>query len=227
VLAAILTGVVAVQVEVLKDGARYGRSINMTNSLESANQVLRLDIARLSDPKRIEQLAAGYGMVMSGPANVAFADAARRGLVGRALRGIKPPNPAAFLTTLSAQTPGAASAVPPGQAGTALGPASSAGGATVLANGTTGAPAGPTASSATGSGSGTPTSTAPLQLSTSPPVAGPTMGQTTGTAPAGTTSGTPTPPTTTTVSQGNAAPTTGAPAAPASGGAAPSPGAGG
>jgi hypothetical protein len=103
VLGVILTGVVALQVEVLKDGASVGRSINFASSLQSANQLLRLDIARLSDPQRIERIAAGLGMVIAGPTSVDFVSAGRPGAVGRAIRSIKPPDPQAFLTSLTAQ----------------------------------------------------------------------------------------------------------------------------
>jgi hypothetical protein len=167
VLGVILTGVVAVQVEVLKYGASFGRNINLAGSLQSANQLLRLDISRLSDPERIERLAAGDGMVMVGPTNVDFAAARRPGAVGRAIHSIKPPDTQGFMSALAAQ------GSPSGSMTQAVGTAPAG---TVLASTT--APAAGASSSTT-----SPAASSAQQTSTAPAT-------TTGTEPTAATTGT-------------------------------------
>jgi hypothetical protein len=133
-LGVVLTGVVAVQVEVLKYGASFGKNINLASSLQSANQLLRLDISRLSDPERIEQLAAGYGMVMAGPTGVDFVDAHRSGSMHLAIRSIRVPDPGSFLTALAAKDPTGSSTSVAGGVAPMSGTATPSAGATSGAN---------------------------------------------------------------------------------------------
>jgi hypothetical protein len=109
VLGALLVGIVAMQVEVLKLGAGIGRSMNLATELQSRNQLLRADVARLGDVERIERLALGYGMRMPGPTEVAFVSSGGRAAVHKAIAGITAPNPSTFMQNLQA----AQTAAPP------------------------------------------------------------------------------------------------------------------
>ncbi len=141
VLGVTLTGVVAMQVEVLKYGASEGRSMTLATELQSRDQLLRLSIAQLSDDQRIEQIAARMGMVMAGPASVDFVPARQAASLGRAIAGIKPPDPQSFLSALAAAD---AAAAADGTSGTTVqvsGAASGAGSATNPAASTGAVPA--------------------------------------------------------------------------------------
>jgi hypothetical protein len=188
VLGVLLTGVVAIQVEVLKYGASYGRNINLAGSLQSANQLLRLDISRLSDPERIERLAAGYGMVTVGPTNVDFVVAHRPGAIGRAIRSIKPPDTQGFMTALAAQgspsgsTPAAAGSVSAGTVAASTttpvsGAASSAttpAGSSVQQSSATGTAPATTGTGATGATAGTVATAGAAPTAGTSPTAGTT-----------------------------------------------------
>ena len=157
VLGVMLTGVVALQVEVLKYGAGDGRAMTLATELQSRDQLLRLSIAQLSDDQRIEQIAGRMGMVMAGPTSVDFVSAGQSGSIGRAIGGIKPPDPQTFLAALSASAAAAAADGTSGStvqvSGTALGPGSATGSAAsgaVSTSGTT-ATAGATGATATAS----------------------------------------------------------------------------
>ena len=108
VLGVMLTGVVAMQVEVLKYGASDGRAMTLATELQSRDQLLRLSIAQLSDDQRIEQIAGRMGMVMAGPTSVDFVPAGQPDSIGRAIAGIKPADPQSFLSALSAAAAAAA-----------------------------------------------------------------------------------------------------------------------
>ena len=101
VLGVMLAGIVAMQVEVLKLGASIGRSIQAGSTLLTRNEQLQANVASLADDQRIEQLAAGMGMIMPAPASVGFLSAAPRGDAQRAIANIHAPNATSFL---SAQT---------------------------------------------------------------------------------------------------------------------------
>jgi len=100
-LGVMLAGIVAMQVEVLKLGASIGRSVQRSTALSSRNELLRASVASLSDDARLERLAAGMGMVMPAPEQVAFLSARPGGDVGRAVANIHPPDAAAFLSVSS------------------------------------------------------------------------------------------------------------------------------
>ncbi len=101
-LGVMLAGIVAMQVEVLKLGASMGRSLELNTALSARNASLRESVASLGDDQRIEQLAAGMGMVMPPPQAIGFlplrsgADAARA-----AAANIHQPDSASFLSLAS------------------------------------------------------------------------------------------------------------------------------
>jgi hypothetical protein len=117
-LGVMLAGIVAMQVEVLKLSASIGRSIALSTTLSSRNQLLRASVSSLSDAQRIEALATRMGMVMPGPTAVSFLDV-RRAYAALAADAIHHPDGAVFLSTLqptaplsAAATPGATTALP-------------------------------------------------------------------------------------------------------------------
>jgi hypothetical protein len=195
VLGVMLTGIVAMQVEVLKLNASEGRSIALTSSLQARNELLRTSVSSLSDAQRIERLAARMGMVMPGPTAVDFLHG--RASAGRVVGAIHPPDAALFDSALQASTAqanatsgaptvtpatnssgagGAASAAPATGAPTAAAPA---GLATTPTTAATASP-GSTATGSPGTGTGgtggtgstgagaTPTGTAPATGTTAP-----------------------------------------------------------
>jgi hypothetical protein len=153
VLGVLLVLIVGVQVEILKLGTSVGRSVAWAAELQSRNQLLQAVDTRLSDPGRIERLAAGYGMRMPGPTDVRFLAAAHgTGAVDRALGGMRSPDPQAFLSNLERQLQQDASApVPPVSPATAGASAASTGAAAPAGGtGTAGGAAGTAASAGTG-----------------------------------------------------------------------------
>ena len=186
-----LAGIVAMQVEVLKLGASMGRSLQRDSALVSSNQLLRVDVARLADESRIEQMAAGMGMVMPAPDAVAFISARPNGGVGRAIGNIHSPNPAGFVTLLSSngavvgaggQTAGSTSSSPGSSSGASattgptgvaqLGaPASTSAGTGAQAQAGSTAPVQSVASQSTSTPS--QSASAPAQAPAAPPVAAP------------------------------------------------------
>jgi hypothetical protein len=121
-LGVMLAGIVAMQVEVLKLGASIGRSIQRNTALSSRNELLRANVASLSDYARIERLAAGMGMVMPAPEQVGFLSARPGGDVRRAVANIHPPDATAFLSVPSANggvVTGLSITTAPGQQATA------------------------------------------------------------------------------------------------------------
>jgi hypothetical protein len=99
-LGILLTGIVAMQVEVLKLGASIGRSIERSTALQSRNELLRSSVASLADEQRIERLAAAMGMVMPAPEQVGFLSAGAKKL-SAALQNVHPPNAAGFMSLLT------------------------------------------------------------------------------------------------------------------------------
>jgi len=178
-LGVLLTGIVAIQVEVLKLGASIGRSMSLATELQSRNQLLRASVARLSDDQRIIRQATKLGMVMPGPTEVGFVAGHARDAVGKASAGIRTPNSGAFLTALAAQEAGDGVANP--------------------TLGTSGTPGAAGAASTGSNGASTQTTTAPVTttpVTTTPVATTPATGATgtsgTGTGTAGTTTVTPT-----------------------------------
>lgn len=100
-LGVLLTGIVFMQVEVLKLGANVGRSVNLVTELQSKNQRLRAWDTSLSSPQRIMQLASRMGMVMPAPTEVAFVSA--RVSPGKAISRITSPDRTSFITQLAAE----------------------------------------------------------------------------------------------------------------------------
>jgi hypothetical protein len=102
VLGVMLAGIVFMQVEVLKLGASVGRSIEATSALTARNQLLRANVAALTDQAHIERLAAGMGMIMPAPGSVGFLPARADGNLGQAIANIHAPDPATFLSSQAA-----------------------------------------------------------------------------------------------------------------------------
>ncbi len=109
-LGILLTGIVAMQVEVLKLNSGIGHSTVSTTQLQSENQFLRANVARLADDQRIEALAARMGMVMPQPSSVNFLPANGSAEVGRAVTSIHQPDAAGFAARLQAAATTAANA---------------------------------------------------------------------------------------------------------------------
>ena len=126
-LGVLLTGVVFIQVEVLKLGASIGRSMNLATELQSRNQLLRADVSRLSDDGRIERLAASMGMVMPEPTELKFVAPSAPGGLHKAVDAIQPPDADSFLSNLATeqQADGAPPATTVATASTDVTPASS------------------------------------------------------------------------------------------------------
>jgi hypothetical protein len=121
-LGVLLAGIVAMQVEVLKLNASIGRSLERGTALQSRNELLRANVASLSDDQRIERLAASMGMIMPGPTQIAFLSSQAGGRVGAAINNIHPIDPGGFLNITSAKgdvvtTAGALAAMQPSTPG--------------------------------------------------------------------------------------------------------------
>jgi hypothetical protein len=108
-LGAMLAGIVAMQVEVLKLGASIGRSIERGSALQTRNEQLRASVAALADDQRIERLAARMGMIMPLPDAITFLSAHPDAAAPQAIANIHAPDPTQFL---SSQSPTGAVAVP-------------------------------------------------------------------------------------------------------------------
>ncbi len=161
VLGVFLTGIVFMQVEVLKLGASVGRSLNQATLLESRNQQLRAEVSALSNVQRIEQIAIEHGMVMPQPGEVTFVSA-HSGGVQRAISAISPPSPASFIQKLAAEQAAnndPTTATTPTPNATAAAQLASTGTVSTTASSTAATPAtGATPASTTaGSTAGTPT----------------------------------------------------------------------
>ena len=134
-LGILLAGIVAMQVEVLKLGARMGASIERTTYLQSRNELLRASVASLADDQRIESLAAGMGMIMPAPDAINFLSSRPVGYLQRAASSIHQPDAATFLASLPAASP--AATAPPATGA----PSTSTSGAPVTPSTSTSAPA--------------------------------------------------------------------------------------
>jgi hypothetical protein len=100
-LGVMLAGIVAMQVEVLKLGASMGRSLELNSALSVRNASLRESVASLGDDQRIEQLAAGMGMVMPPPQAIGFLPLRPGADAARAAANIHQPDPGGFLSLAS------------------------------------------------------------------------------------------------------------------------------
>ena len=104
-LGVLLVGIVGMQVENLKLNAGLGGSIQQTASLQSRNDWLRADVAQLSNPQRLEGIAARHGMLMAPPAVTKFLKPGGSASVPAAIAGIRAPGSTYFASpagTLSA-----------------------------------------------------------------------------------------------------------------------------
>ncbi len=183
-----LAGIVTMQVEVLKLGASVGRSIERTSTLQTRNELLRANVASLSDDGRIERLAAGMGLIMPTPGSAGFLSGAS---VSKAIANIHAPSSSTFLastgtngsvavTDIMSGTSGVIAANLPGQAGSSSGGTTSSTGTSTAATDTTSAtgastataPSSTAAASTTGASTtgASPTEAAPT--ATSPAVSG-------------------------------------------------------
>jgi hypothetical protein len=100
-LGVMLAGIVAMQVEVLKLGASMGRSLELNTALSARNASLRESVASLGDDQRIEQLAAGMGMVMPPPQSIGFLPLRPGADAARAAASIHQPDSGSFLSLAS------------------------------------------------------------------------------------------------------------------------------
>jgi cell division protein FtsL len=160
VLGVLLAGIVAMQVEILKLGTTMGRAMERSSALQTQNESLQANVARLADDQRIERLAAATGMTMPTADSLGFLSA-RRGALGRAIANIHPPDSAGFASQLAAQAAAAAALMPSSQVAD---PATSGG-----TTSTAGTASGSTASSTPSSSSSTtsPTTTSSTSSTTS------------------------------------------------------------
>jgi cell division protein FtsL len=101
-LGVLLVGIVAMQVTVLKLNAGIGRSLQQTTALQGENELLRANVARLSDSERIEALAARLGMVMPPPQEDRFITPSGA-TVARAVGAITAPDATNFSSSLATE----------------------------------------------------------------------------------------------------------------------------
>jgi cell division protein FtsL len=101
-LGVLLTGIVAMQVEVLKLNASIGHSFVRTSELQSQNERLQDTVSELSDAQRIEAAAARLGMAMPAAYTPQFLSESPTGTLDRALRDIHQPDPTAFTARMAA-----------------------------------------------------------------------------------------------------------------------------
>jgi cell division protein FtsL len=114
-LGVLLVGIVGMQVENLKVNAGLGRAIAQTSTLQSRNDWLRDDVAQLSDPQRIEGIAARHGMLMAPPGVTKFLRAggtSSSASVRAAIAGIHAPGSTYFASPHGALSAAAAAAAP-------------------------------------------------------------------------------------------------------------------
>ena len=95
-LGALLGGIVAMQVSLLKLNSGISRAVETTTTLERQNAGLEASIARLSSPDRIESGAATLGMLMPPAGDVGYltrraAGRRRRPCAGCSRRATRPP----------------------------------------------------------------------------------------------------------------------------------------
>jgi cell division protein FtsL len=114
-LGVLLVGIVGMQVENLKLNAGLGGALEQTSTLQSRNDWLRDDVAQLSDPQRIEGIAARHGMLMAPPASTKFLGAGgtpSSTSVRAAIAGIHAPGSTYFASPTGTLSATAAAAAP-------------------------------------------------------------------------------------------------------------------
>ncbi len=84
VLGALLAGIIAMQVEILKLGSSMGRSVEQLRPAANPERVHSGPASpALGDDQRIERLAAGMGMTMPRPESLVFLPARPGGGLGK------------------------------------------------------------------------------------------------------------------------------------------------
>jgi hypothetical protein len=95
-LGALLGGIVAMQVSLLKLNSGISRAVETTTTLERQNADLETAIARLSAPDRVDTGAQALGMVLPPAGEVSYLRAGPQD-ASRAVRDMQPPSDAAAL----------------------------------------------------------------------------------------------------------------------------------
>jgi hypothetical protein len=114
-LGVLLVGIVGMQVENLKINAGLGHAIEQTSILQSRNDWLRDDVAQLSNPQRIEGIAARHDMLMAPPSSTKFLRAggtSSSAAVRAAIAGIHAPGSSYFASPAGTSSAAAAAAAP-------------------------------------------------------------------------------------------------------------------
>ena len=93
-LGALLGGIVAMQVSLLKLNSGISRAVETTTTLERQNAELEMSIARLSAPDRVNEGAQVLGMVQPPAGDVSYLSAGAQD-AGRAVRRMQAPSEAA------------------------------------------------------------------------------------------------------------------------------------
>jgi cell division protein FtsL len=186
VIAVVLTGIVAMQVSLLKLNSGITRAVQTASTLEQSNSALRRDISRLSSGERIQPLAERMGLVMPAPADVGYLSARDgRATAARAAKRMTAPDPArAGLGGTVAGTQLGSGVATSTSATTPVAPAATAPAATATAPATgTTAPAAATTLPAAGTGAAQ--TTPPATQTAAPPVTTPPAVAATTAPPAG------------------------------------------
>jgi cell division protein FtsL len=93
-LGALLGGIVAMQVSLLKLNSGISRAVETTTTLERQNAELEMSIARLSAPERVDEGAQALGMILPAAGEVSYLTAGPQD-ASRAVRRMEPPSDAA------------------------------------------------------------------------------------------------------------------------------------
>ena len=91
ILGALLAGIVALQVSLLRLNASMGRSIEQATTLQTNNGLLREQVAALASAGRIERIAAGMGLTMAAPEQIDFLSRRSGGIARKALANMAAP----------------------------------------------------------------------------------------------------------------------------------------
>jgi len=105
-LGALLGGIVAMQVSLLKLNSGISRAVQTTTTLERQNADLEASIARLSSPDRIESGATSLGMVMPPAGDVSYLTPGKQDAALAASRMRPPSEDAAALMANQGVVPG-------------------------------------------------------------------------------------------------------------------------
>jgi cell division protein FtsL len=171
-IAGALTGLVAMQVSLLKLNSGIGRAVETTSTLERSNATMRAEISTLSAGDRIQQLAQQAGMVMPTPADINYLRAGDANAdAQRAAQQMRAPDPAVTAGLAGAATETAAPATQSAAAATAPSGTTASG---TTASGTT------AAATTTASGTTPTATTPPPPAATTPPATSSTTAATAG-----------------------------------------------